>query len=202
MSLLQIPQELLEEIAFSLCQLEYPGPPSSLFNFTIINRAVHTSIGLKANPLLYSKLFSAAFDIDSIQRRSVGHNSLDKFLSEEWVKRYKVLAKIKADIGLNIMGVGDTLPILTCAYVMMLENCGKNLDQLCGYADLPAWLQRYWLNKPAPRSGWWDHATSETTLAMWLSWFLLQHGMCLPCLVHEKERGLELQVVRLFQVGT
>jgi hypothetical protein len=67
---------------------------------------------------------------------------------------------------------------------MMLENDGKNLRQLREYAKIDDWLKEYWFDdhgaswaKMAIRVDQWPSDSGQTSLAMWLFWFLLKPGL-------------------------
>lgn len=79
--------------------------------------------------------------------------------------------------------------ILWIAYLMMLENDGKNRQQLRDYAHIGEWLRDYWfddrgasLANISMKSDRWPANTEQTALAMWLFWFLLDIGR-LPLLL-------------------
>ena len=80
--------------------------------------------------------------------------------------------------------VGDSLrAVLWSAYLMMLENDGKNEQQLREYAGIDNWLDQYWFHhegasmaRCAIKRDTWPHNSERNSLAMWLFWFMLRPG--------------------------
>jgi hypothetical protein len=74
--------------------------------------------------------------------------------------------------------------MLWTAYVMMLENDGKNERQLRGYAHLDDWLRAFWFAKDGAsfarfeigRNNAWPPYNDLADVTMWLFWFLLRPG--------------------------
>ncbi|GLB44532.1 hypothetical protein LshimejAT787_1701590 [Lyophyllum shimeji] len=73
--------------------------------------------------------------------------------------------------------------LLFHAYFMMLENEGKNEQQLRDYAGIDLWLRDFWFHEQgASRAVQTLHAeewlpdTETRSLAMWLFWFLMRSG--------------------------
>jgi hypothetical protein len=68
-------------------------------------------------------------------------------------------------------------------YLMMLENHGKNEQQLRKYAEMDVWLKEYWFDPLGAsfttlyiRMDKWPPNNEQNSLAMWLFWFLLNPG--------------------------
>lgn len=66
---------------------------------------------------------------------------------------------------------------------MMLENDGKNEQQLLDYAEIDVWLMEYWFDEQGASSAVsmiyqpvWPVEDEKNSLAMWLFWFLLRPG--------------------------
>lgn len=71
--------------------------------------------------------------------------------------------------------------LLWTAYLMMLENDGKNERQLRDYAQIDVWLREFWFDdhgasfaKSSIRMDQWPPNNDKTSLGMWLFWFLLK----------------------------
>lgn len=80
-----------------------------------------------------------------------------------------------------------TKEMLWMAYLMMLENDGLNERTLREYAGLDMWLRNFWFDPEgascatyAIRDNLWPPNMEFSVLAMWLFWFLLKPGECLP----------------------
>ena len=106
-------------------------------------------------------------------------------------KRCIVLRRIRARTD-TLAPIWDLSPghsrhlseLLWTAYLMMLENDGKNERQLREYARMDAWLRTYLLDengaslvRSAVRRDQWPVGNDERiALAMWLFWMLLRPG--------------------------
>lgn len=73
--------------------------------------------------------------------------------------------------------------MLWTAYVMMLENDGKNERQLREYAHLDDWLRKFWFAEDGAsfarleiRGNSWPPYNDLADVTMWLFWFLLRPG--------------------------
>ncbi|KAJ7938462.1 hypothetical protein B0H13DRAFT_1943151 [Mycena leptocephala] len=87
------------------------------------------------------------------------------------IHRFRVLHRIRSrtDSGARpgSAGDGDSVhELLFHAYLMMLENAGKNEQQLRDYAKMGDWLTTHVEH--------WPPQNEHTSLAMWLFWFLLR----------------------------
>jgi hypothetical protein len=76
--------------------------------------------------------------------------------------------------------------MLWTAYVMMLENDGKNERQLREYARLDEWLRAFWFGEDGASfarleigDNAWPPYNDLADVTMWLFWFLLRPGACL-----------------------
>lgn len=77
--------------------------------------------------------------------------------------------------------------MLWTAYVMMLENDGKNERQLREYAHLDDWLRKFWFAEDGAsfarleiRDNSWPPYNDLADVTMWLFWFLLKPGAYSP----------------------
>jgi len=122
-------------------------------------------------------------------------------LAAELRRRCVQLKRLKAGVGYTIgafaalaggSGAGGGLTeegmralheMLWTAYLMMLENDGKNERQLREYARLDRWLRKFWFAEDgascaqiAIRDNAWPPNNDLSALTMWLFWFLLRPG--------------------------
>lgn len=191
-SLDSIPHEILEHVAFFSATESSIGPPSALPILLSVNRRLNTSLSLPSNPHLYARIFAAKFDASAPIRR-LGANELTVMaLATELKRRCTILKRIRAKLDCLVVcphmrrseeepGMLDS--ILWVAYLMMLENDGKNEAQLREYAKLDDWLLDFWFHSEgssranlAIDAKRWPQNSTQTALAMWLFWFLLQPG--------------------------
>ncbi|CCM00712.1 uncharacterized protein FIBRA_02752 [Fibroporia radiculosa] len=188
-SLASVPQEVLEHIAFFTATDSFLGPPSGLAPLLATASRLHAALSFDSNPHLWARIFAAKFDLDSAIRRLGYHNTTPVALAHELRKRCQVLKRIRARTDARAPAADLSFghrrilsEILWTAYLMMLEDDGKNERQLREYAHIDDWLKEYLLHPtgaslirssasaekwPAP----WDERTS---LALWLFWFLLR----------------------------
>jgi hypothetical protein len=85
--------------------------------------------------------------------------------------------------GLTEEGMRALHEMLWTAYLMMLENDGKNERQLREYARLDRWLRKFWFAEDgascaqiAIRDNAWPPNNDLSAVTMWLFWFLLRPG--------------------------
>lgn len=184
-----IPQEVLEHIALLSVTDDFLGPPSSLVSLLETNRTINSRLSLKSNHYLYAKIFAHKFDLASASRRLGPDRTEPAVLAEELRRRCIYLKRLRSRVDSRIDPVtgGDDearQELLFHAYLLMLENDGKNEKQLREYAHIDVWLEDYWFDEKgaslAKRSialDQWPPQNEQTSLAMWLFWFLLKPGM-------------------------
>ncbi|THH07596.1 hypothetical protein EW145_g3269 [Phellinidium pouzarii] len=217
-SLDTVPLELLEHIAFLAAIHPLLGPPSALHSLLVVNRSVHAALALDRNPLLYARICAAKFDLAAPARR-LGFSALRApILAAELVKRCRVLKRLRALDGARLTSPSpyyddarehrstntsanesesiDTIDeLLSTAYLMVLEDEGRNAAQLRSYAHADKWLCVYWFDDvgasgamrslqqdrwPVPGLGAVNGvyaargAHVNHALAMWLLWFFFE----------------------------
>ncbi|KAJ7699321.1 hypothetical protein B0H17DRAFT_306909 [Mycena rosella] len=185
MNLDTVPQEILERIAFISATDTVVGPPSALVTLLVTNREINARLSFASNQYLYARIFSSKFDAGPSSRRFTGH-STPAVLAHELVHRFRVLQRIRAKMDSaarpGSAGDGDSVhELLFHAYLMMLENAGKNEQQLRDYAKMGDWLRGYLFEERSPGRSrltshveHWPPQNDHTSLAMWLFWFLLR----------------------------
>lgn len=187
MNLDTVPQEILERIAFISATDTLVGPPSTLATLSSANRQIHASLSFASNQYLYARIFSAKFDVGTSPHR-FSKRSSPTILAHELIHRFRVLHRIRAKLDAaekpGSAGDGDSVhELLYHAYIMMLENAGKNEQQLRDYARMGDWLRGYLFDEnftahskiPTHVEQWPPH-NDHTSLAMWVFWFLLRSG--------------------------
>ena len=206
-----IPQEVLENIAFYAVASNPLGPPLELPPLLLVNRRLHASLGSASNPHLHARIFAAKFDTAALVRRLGPGAGTARKLAAELRRRCVQLARLRARIGCTIGALGEgggqkvgsknrkggadgvtdegmraMHEMLWTAYVMMLEDDGKNERQLREYARLDGWLRAFWFGEDGAsfarleiRDNAWPPYNDLADVAMWLFWFLLRPGACL-----------------------
>ncbi|TFK29132.1 hypothetical protein FA15DRAFT_582977 [Coprinopsis marcescibilis] len=188
MGLDRIPPEVLEHIAFFVATESILGPPVGLLSLLLANRSIYNTLSTTANPHLYSLVFRAKFDSGLIQKRYGDRALAPDVLTKELKRRIVLLKRIRAssdavDATCSWDGEDTDNPadqLLLEAYLIMLENQGKNERQLRHYAKLPQWLKAFWFHERGAstvvhglKHRNWPHDAPRTAFAMWLFWFFL-----------------------------
>ncbi|KAJ3516227.1 hypothetical protein NLJ89_g1250 [Agrocybe chaxingu] len=192
-SLSTVPQEVLEHIAFFAATDTF-GLLSSIVPLLLTSRHVNGCLSITANHHLYARIFCAKFDTAAAKARfASSSDQLTSYaLASELQRRCTVLRRIKARTDSTKSarraaqaeekeGVSLTVhDVLFTAYIMMLEDEGRNRALLVNYARMKDWLREFWFDPHGAslaihsiRIGHWPINRSETALGMWLFWFLL-----------------------------
>ncbi|KAJ3542338.1 hypothetical protein NMY22_g3541 [Coprinellus aureogranulatus] len=196
MALDSIPQEILEHVGFFLATDQACGPPSALVPFLLTNRQIYGRLSPSVNPHFYALIFAHKFDVKTAKRRLGETRVSSVAMTQELQRRFAVLRRIRskkdclADPSSTDQCIDD---ILATAYLMMLENEGKNKQQLLGYADIGQWIKDYLLHDKGAsltrqqlQSGGYPLPTTRASLAMWLFWFFMRPGAPLQALHGDK----------------
>ena len=190
-----VPQEVLEHIAFAAATESFLGP-LSILPLILANRKFHSWLSISCNYLLYGRIFVQKFDISAVIRRLGPERATPKILARELRRRWLNLNRMRAR-SYSIISPNECndsahrRQILFEAYFMILENEGKNERQLREYANMDQWLREYWFHEAGAsgameclREERWLPDTQETSLAMWILWFMLR-----PSKGHLHQRG-------------
>jgi hypothetical protein len=195
-----IPQEVLENIAFFAVASNPLGPPCELLALLLVNKRLHATLSSTFNPHLHSRIFATKFDTAALVRRLGPGAATAQKLAAELRRRFVQLGRLRARIGCTVgaLAAGGTggegmseeamralHEMLWTAYLMMLENDGKNERQLREYARLDLWLRAFWFAEDgtscaqlAIRDNAWPPNNDLSVVTMWLFWFLLRPGAC------------------------
>ncbi|KAI9463931.1 hypothetical protein F5148DRAFT_982280 [Russula earlei] len=177
-----IPQEVLENIVFFAVNSSPLGPPRELASLLLVNRRFHASFSPASNPHLHARIFAAKFDTAALARRLGPSAVTAPKLAAELRRRCALLARLRASVGCTVdFSVRALHEMLWMAYLMMLENEGKNERQLREYARLDGWLRKFWFAEDgascaqlAIRDNAWPPNNDLSAVTMWLFWFLLR----------------------------
>ncbi|KIJ18312.1 hypothetical protein PAXINDRAFT_167501 [Paxillus involutus ATCC 200175] len=185
-SLRLVPQEVLEHIAF-FTATQGLGPPSDLLPLLRTCRSIYQCLSFEANPCLYARMFEHTFDTRAAIRRLGPHVNTPGVLANELRKRWTYLKLIKARSGSRLRPAESTqlspapIDLLWLAYLMMLENDGKNERQLRDYAHMDSWLMEYWFDDEGASAAsytvhrdTWPPEDNKNSIAMWLFWFMMR----------------------------
>ncbi|KAJ7133407.1 hypothetical protein C8R44DRAFT_899892 [Mycena epipterygia] len=158
-----IPPEILEHIAYELTCLTPLGPPSALVPLLLTCRTVNGQ--LSANAALYSRIFRFKFDSGAVKRRSF-HPTPNHYF-DQLVLYCTQLQKLR-----ELVRADDCDEVLFGAYLMMLENDGRNAAQL-EHAGLDYYLEnfvctRMWDSRQLADG--WPSDNVASACALWLMW--------------------------------
>ncbi|KAJ7122444.1 hypothetical protein C8R44DRAFT_705323 [Mycena epipterygia] len=158
-----IPPEILEHIAYELTCLTPLGPPSALVPLLLTSKTMNSQ--LSANTALSSRIFKFKFDSGAVKRRSF-HPTPNHYF-DQLVLYCTQLQKIR-----ELVRADDCDEVLFGAYLMMLENDGRNAAQL-EHAGLDYYLEnfvrtRMWNSRQSAHG--WPSDNVASACALWLMW--------------------------------
>ncbi|KAG2151014.1 uncharacterized protein EDB93DRAFT_316413 [Suillus bovinus] len=181
-----LPQEVMENIAFFAATTTDVGPPSDLLPLLLSCRSIYRALSLDANLHLCARIFEYKFDLNAAVRRLGQQIATPDVLSKELRKRFVYLKRIRArtDSRIYVQNMSHSpmmSELLWMAYLMMLENDGKNVKQLREYAGMEQWLMDYWFDDQGASlasktlvEDEWPLENEHNSLAMWLFWLFLR----------------------------
>lgn len=150
-TLATVPQEILEHIAFFSATQTFLGPPSALVPLLGTCRRFHSRLSINSNHHLYASVFAHKFDIASVVRRLGSDRTTPYVLTRELQRRCFYLKRIRGRLDSTVKPSRDSdnvdhdgsilHELLFHAYILMLENEGKNEQQLREYGRIDAWLK-------------------------------------------------------------
>jgi len=184
MALLRLPPELLQHTALLLCADQPLATPWPVRTLLLVARPLRAALDTNA---FWAALYDQRFDSRAIQRRCFNPNAGDR--ADQLRLYYRLLKAIRIALARNDRPVlrvpgedGEedcsTEALLFSAYLMMLENDGKNYAQLAA-AGLPLFLDRFLRDRltdgQETNQGWpLDNGINGT--ALMLSWMFTTRG--------------------------
>ncbi|KAI6039866.1 hypothetical protein EDC04DRAFT_2567997 [Pisolithus marmoratus] len=158
----------LDLIAFYVAVDPFLGPPSNLVSLLLTSRTVYEHLCVKNNPHLYSEIFRYKFDVAALERRLSQKWTSAPCLANELRLRCVALKYIRHG---RVAGLPDR-DALWRSYLMMLDNDGRNEQQLCQWANLPQWALSAVALRCLPLKDYDDLPPDPegTSLALWLLW--------------------------------
>ncbi|KAG2078451.1 hypothetical protein BDR04DRAFT_1041411 [Suillus decipiens] len=181
-----LPQEVMENIGFFAATTTVVGPPSDLLPLLLSCRSIYRALSLDTNFHLCARIFQYKFDLSAAVRRLGQQIATPDVLSKELHKRFVYLKRIRARTDSRVCAPDTSNPLiiselLWLAYLMMLENDGKNVKQLREYAGMEQWLMEYWFDDEGASlasktllENEWTLDNEQNSLAMWLFWLFLR----------------------------
>ncbi|OCH92980.1 hypothetical protein OBBRIDRAFT_725705, partial [Obba rivulosa] len=188
-----VPDSVLEHIALEVAVAEPLGPPAGLVPLLRTCRRIHTVLDIDTNHNLYAKIFTLKFDKRAANRRIGEHAVYSSNLAFQLRKYCLTLQRICTGDVYSELIEDD----LWTAYLMLLENDGKNAEQLLEYAKLDAFVDRFmctrlWENRL--QYGGWPAESTANSLAVWLYFMTLDQAR-LSAMTLEKRNDMKRLVL-------
>jgi hypothetical protein len=198
--LCSLPLEIIDSIAFELTALTPLGPPSSLIPLLLTSHHLLSSLSSKTNPALYVRIFKHKFDVSAVERRAFKPSHVQCIEQMMYYCRaMKVLRRgdvhacprRRAAPGEEVDPVHDPSPddvsgddndahdAMTIAFMMMLEDDGRNSRQLVEWAHADVFAEKYVrerLYEGREDNDGWPVENEGNCCAMWLMWMLTTEG--------------------------
>jgi len=161
-----LPLEVLEDIAFWVATEDTSTAPlSNLIPLLLLDRGSNKFLSFDSNHPLYARVYATKFDTKSTTRRLGKERLTAHGLAEELKKRLVHLRAIRTlSFELELIE-----PAIWTAFIMMLENDGKNERLLLEQARITDWLKHYWvaISNSLEEEGWPSNDLSHS-ICMWL----------------------------------
>ncbi|KAF4571077.1 hypothetical protein EYR36_001653 [Pleurotus pulmonarius] len=157
--------EIIEHIALYAVASKPLGPPSELTVLCLVSRRLNSVLRFKNNAHVYASTFNLKFDRSALLRRFSERWRTTRCLTSELKKRFIALKRIRS----RQYNRDD----LWTAYLMMLENDGKNGGQLVIWAGIEDFLQGALASRITRQPGvppMWYTEMEGTSLIAWLLW--------------------------------
>lgn len=170
-----LPLEVLEDVAFWVATDDTSITSlSDLIPLLSLDRETNKFLSSDSNHPLYARIYAAKFDVKTITRRLGKERLTASSLAAELKKRCIHLRAIR-----NLSFDVDTIEsAVWTAFVMMLENDGKNERLLLDYAQITHWLQYYWVTMSCTLAGEaWPSDSLFHSACMWLLCHFYPKGM-------------------------
>ncbi|KAF9528090.1 hypothetical protein CPB83DRAFT_894583 [Crepidotus variabilis] len=165
-----LPNEVLHIIAFLVVADNPLGPPR-LGSLLLVNKALNQVLNTDA---LKARIFRLSWDFGAVVRRSFCPDNLG--LAEQLVHVCKLLKAIQRG---NVSSP-DTPEHLFTAYMLMLDNDGKNFAQL------------EWAGIASYDNLGWPLDSMENACALWLAWMTINQATLSQEAIHQREQFIQL----------
>ncbi|RDB15717.1 hypothetical protein Hypma_003945 [Hypsizygus marmoreus] len=210
-TLLTLPLEILDAIAFALTSLQSLGPPSILLPLLLTCKHTHALLSPSSNPGLHARIFRHKFDSAPVRRRAftpTPQQYVDQLVryctALKVLRRGSVYVGCVGDVwgvrgerdeeGMG-WGVGSLGEALMVGVVMMMEDEGRNVRQLVQWAGADGFVDGYVrgrLYDGAHGNNGWPVENEENACALWLMWLLTTEERLYNETPAERQQMLEL----------
>ena len=161
-----LPLEVLEDVAFWVATEDTSiASLSNLIPLLLLDRETSEFLSFDSNHPLYARIYATKFDTKATTRRFGKARLTARGLAEELKKRCVHLRAVRAASSEPEL----IEPAIWTAFVMMLENDGKNERLLLEHAQITHWLMQRWLDISNTLEGdGWPSSNLFHTICMWL----------------------------------
>ena len=172
----RLPPDVLLLVAFELADIDPLGPPRHLPPFFLLCRYI-TDILTSHRKVLFARIHLAKFDTAAPSRRLRPSALTTSALAFQLKKQTLALKRIRnGDLNSDCL-----LSDLWTAFIMFMENDGRNYRHLVEYARIPDFLDRFmrtrlWALRHRLGNGWPLEFTSNA-LVVWMLWFTMTPGV-------------------------
>lgn len=193
-SLSHAPLEILERIALEVVLATPLGPPSSIIPILLTCKTINHALKFDNNPAFYAKVYLGKFDTSAARRR-LGPSCLrSSNLADQLLYYTATLKRVRfSDVYDNGSDIGEAL---WGAFLLLLENDGKNLAQL-QWAKLADFVQkrvRFMLDDGRRENNGWPADTHANSLTLWLMAMTLREGESIESISPKTKTNLFVQM--------
>lgn len=172
-----LPEHILEEIVLFAVDATFSGPPAPLASLLRVSKRISSVLARENNPVLYARIFRSRFDTAAPHRRFGQFTLGPSQRADECIRRFKCIQRLRS----NAYTESDEDNALLCkdlwtAYIMFLENDGKNMAQLIDYGHINIFAHNFVrmsgkLHKGVSEAAGWTVDSEINALALWVFWF-------------------------------
>ena len=172
----RLPHDVILHVAFELATIDLVGPPRHLPPLFLTCKYV-SDILTTNRKALFARIFRSVFDTRAALRRLGPAALTNSALAFQLKKQTLALKRIRnGDLNSDCL-----LSDLWTAFIMFMENDGRNYRHIVEYARIPDFLDRFmrtrlWALRHRLGNGWPLEFTSNA-LVVWMLWFTMTPGV-------------------------
>lgn len=172
-----LPEHILEEIVLSGVNATSYGPPTSLASLLRVCKRISSVLARENNPVLYARIFRSRFDTAAPYRRFGQFTLGPSQRADECIRRFKCMQRLRSNTYTESDEDNALLrQDLWTAYLMFLENDGKNMAQLIDYGNINILASNFVrmsgrLHKGVSEAAGWTVDNEINALVLWVFWF-------------------------------
>lgn len=175
----RLPHDVILAIAFELATIDPLGPPRHLPSLLLTCKLIARILSVNRKAL-YARIFRAKFDTRAALRRFGPARLTNSALAFQLVKQTLALKRLRH----GTLDSENLLSDLWTAYLMFIENDGRNYRHLVHYAHIHSLVDHYmdsrlWAHRNHSGTGWPLDITPNA-LIVWLLWFTMTPGASYP----------------------